>query len=245
MKINFVTETGRWILGRWCDKWSKLIPESTISNTYILDRANVYVNYATFETKTNLDIGYFTHRELHDKALQDKFDETAEQMDWCFAQCENTLKLLPKGKSSILEPGITIPHVKRDVVIGVASKVQPWNRKRMEWAESLGDIEGIEIRIAGGDIPHDLMGEWYSNLDCVLITSENEGGPMSAPEAIACHRPLIAPRNVGWCDKFPALRFDTYDELRGIVESLVYDSDSMWSSGAQQIVDKVNGLTNV
>lgn len=240
--INFVTESGRWILGRWCDEWAKLIPNSTVSDRADKERVNIYVNYALWNgMRTKKDICYFTHRELTDQNLQEKFDKTAKDCDWCFAQCQITANKLPKDKTTIVEPGVGASFVKRNIVIGVPVKEQAFDRKRLSWARRLRDIKGIEVKFANGDVKYEDMPYWYETVDYVLITSDNEGGPMGVLEAVARGKPLIVPVDVGWCNNYNALRFRTYEELEGIVKKLVYPRD-MWKVSADQIVKLVNQL---
>jgi glycosyltransferase involved in cell wall biosynthesis len=238
--INFVTESGRWILGRWCDEWAACIKNSKVGTEPIPGAVNIYVNYALYQ-KTGKDIAYFTHREKTDEALQKKFDQVAKDCDWCVAQCTNTLKLLPSKKSSIIKPGVGKHFVKKELVLGIPVKKQPFDRKRLSWAEELTTIPGVKVVFAEGDIPYKRMHKWYKKLDYILITSENEGGPMGVLEAIAMCKPFIAPKGVGWVEEYPGIYFDTKEELREIVEGLTYKRDA-WEFSSKQIVDLTQNL---
>lgn len=242
--INFVTEPGRWILGRWCDEWAKHIEGSKVGTKPISAAVNVYVNYALFEeVKTKCDICYYTHRELTDPVLQEKFDSTSQSADWCIAQCDNTAALLPRDKTTVIKPGVAPHFIKDRLILGVPVKEQAFDRKRLSWAKRLSSIDGVEIKLAGGGINYENMDEWYKSVDYVLITSDNEGGPMGVLEAISMCKPLIVPYNVGWCNDYPALRYHTYEQLENLVKKLVYKRDS-WECGATQIKDLVKTLTN-
>lgn len=63
---------------------------------------------------------------------------------------------------------------------------------------------------------------FYSAIDYLVVTSLDEGGPMTVPEAIACGVPVIAP-DVGWCWEFPVLRYvcGNWGSLRSVLTSLV------------------------
>jgi hypothetical protein len=63
-------------------------------------------------------------------------------------------------------------------------------------------------------------------MDYILITASNEGGPMIVPESIAVGKPLIMPKGVGWCDEYPGIRYEKFEELENIVKGLVYDFDT-------------------
>lgn len=233
--INFVTEPGRWILGRWCDEWAKYIPESKVGTEPIEGAINIYVNYALYQ-KTGMDIAYFTHRELTDEILQKRFDQVAKDCDWCLAQCTNTYNLLPKKKTTIVKPGVGKQFIKKELVLGVPVKRQPYDRKRLSWAEELMDIPRVKIIFAEGNIPYKRMHKWYKKLDYILITSENEGGPMGILEAIAMCKPFIAPKGVGWVEEYPGIYFKNKEDLRKIVENLVYQRDT-WEYSANQIIN--------
>src|SRR5690606_4242852 len=49
---------------------------------------------------------------------------------------------------------------------------------------------------------------FYASIDYRVVASRDEGGPMVVPEAIAHGVPVIAPKGIGWCDEFPAYRYD-------------------------------------
>jgi hypothetical protein len=238
--INFVTEpTPYWILGKWCEEFTKHIPDSTITAMYPDPRAdvNVFVNYALYRKTSGLGLSVFTHRE-HDPYHGGIFDQMAEQSDWCFAQCENTLKLLPKDKSSTLPIGISPHFFKESIVIGVAGRGYASGRKRYDWLKEL-DIQGIEIKRAE-DTPHLDMPSFYDSIDYLLITSDNEGGPAPVKEALARGKMVISTR-VGWATDFPIILYDTLDELKDILTRLVIPQDE-FEQGAKHIIEVVNKL---
>jgi glycosyltransferase involved in cell wall biosynthesis len=62
---------------------------------------------------------------------------------------------------------------------------------------------------------------FYASIDYFVVTSLDEGGPMTVPEAIACGVPVIAP-DVGWCWEFPVLKYarGDWDSLRSVLRGL-------------------------
>lgn len=70
-------------------------------------------------------------------------------------------------------------------------------------------------------------------MNYILITAENEGGPMPVLESLAVGTPVIAPKNVGWCDEYPTIRYETYDELENLLKSLVIKDT--WKQGGEKI----------
>lgn len=246
MKINFVIESGRWMPCKWAEEFSARMYASTVSTEPINDGANVFINHALYKRDPQNkapQIAVFTHKEEKNRALSNLFDSVAQQCDWCFAQSEPTLLQLPENKRSILSVGVESQFIKPQLVLGMPVKEQPNDRKRVSWAKKVGELENVSVRITGGRVKEKDMPLFYKNLDYVLITSQLEGGPMAVKEAIAMGKPLILPRGVGWCDEYPAIRYNTLEELINIVERLTYNRDS-WNMGAQQILDKVTELSN-
>lgn len=48
---------------------------------------------------------------------------------------------------------------------------------------------------------------FYASIDYLVVTSRDEGGPMTVPEAISHGVPVIAP-DVGWAWEFPVIRYE-------------------------------------
>lgn len=243
MRINFVTEPKPyWILGRWAEEWAKRIPNATISAYEPVKGAdvNVFVNYALYRPTNSIDLCVFTHREYDHRAKQ--FDDVAKECHWCFAQSFNTLDLLPIEKSSILKVGIGESfYLDRPLRIGIAGKEHETGRKRLEWARSLSDIQGIEILWSNGKIPYDDMPKFYDSIDAILITSDDrEGGPMCVLEALARGKMVIS-TNTGWAWEYPVIRYDTLEQLKATLNNLVIKRD-LWDVGAKQVVDKATDL---
>jgi len=234
MKTNIVTETEaqRWSLRYDAENLAAHIPGAVVATKP--DPAadvNLFVNYALYEPVDTITSALFTHREF-DGLLRSRFDEVAEQVNWCFAMCQNTLRKLPYWKASVLTvwPG---PQFYRDgpLVVGVCGRDYKSGRKRMHWVDELRALPGVEVRTTGGKVAWGDLPVWYDSLDYLVVISENEGGPKRVVEALARGVPVIAP-DVGYCWEFPVIRYDTKEELLDIVRRLVMPGDGWARTGA-------------
>lgn len=242
MRINFTTERQPyWILGRWAEEYAERIPGATITSLTPDRRAdvNVFINYALYRPGPYKSICVFTHRE-NGRGPARRFDAVSRDCDWCFAQSDYTMSLLPSDKSSQLKIGVGRQFYRDEIVIGVSGRPYKSNRKRFNWAKELEGIEGIRIMWTNGRIPYDAMADFYRAVDYVLVTSETEGGPMCIKEAVAMGKPVITTR-VGWHNEFSLLTYDSLDELKALVRKLVLTRDE-WDRGASQIADKAAEL---
>jgi len=242
MKINFVSPdatTDYNLLYRWAKEFRKRIPGSTRGTQPDNQAdANVFFNYALFRPGKTITIPVFTHREK-DMPLSGIFDSVAKNCDWCFAQCQKTLDLLPPEKSSILSIGIDKQFLKK-LRFGLPTQNKSSGRKRFEWGKRLQtDFPEIEI-VFGGNILFKDMPAWYDSLDYVLITADNEGGPLGVPEGIARGKTVIT-TDVGWSCKYPVIWYKSYEELSAVINRLII-RDEVWDRGALQIIGIVRQL---
>jgi hypothetical protein len=242
MKINFTTEKKPyWILGRWAKEFARRIPGATITHLTPNRQAdvNVFINYALYRKGPYKSICVFTHME-RDKRLSKLFNNISRNCDWCFAQSDYTMSLLPKNKSTKLKIGVGEQFYKKEIVLGVCGRPYRSNRKRMEWAKALEAIDGISIKWTNGSLAYDELADFYRSVDYILVTSEIEGGPMCIKEAVAMGKPVITTK-VGWYNEFPTLTYDTLDELKIIISKLAVNKDD-WDKGARQLADRAAKL---
>ena len=243
MKINLVTETKRqrWILRPWAEALARNLPNTVVSCTVDPKAGvNIFVNYALYRPSPTLTMAVFTHREGSERGKI--FDRIAEQVDWCFAQCKITKKLLPPSKTSILPTGPTDPaYYGRQIVLGVVGREYRSGRKRMDWIPSLKALSGVVVRQTLGKIEEVNMPAWYDGIDYLVVLANNEGGPQPVMEAIARGKPVIAP-NVGYCWEYPVLRYTTQEELITLVRGLVIPQDT-WKQAARIILTTARRLS--
>lgn len=237
MRIRIVTETKRqsWVLRPLAESLAAEIDSCDVG-TESLPWAdwNVFFNYALYSFVDTHTAALFTHKELVGP-LVTKWYNTAAEVDWCFCQAYNTLKLLPEGKASVLPTYPTRPEYYRDVVIGVCGRDYKSGRKRLHWLKEVEEIEGLEVRLTGGKLNEDQMLEFYNSIDYLLVTSSNEGGPQPVLEAISLGVPTITP-DVGYCWEYPGLRYRSKQELLSLLYGLTIPRDG-WKRSAQIFLD--------
>ncbi len=235
MKINIVTESKRqsWILRPWAEALARNLPSANVGCAVDSQAdVNLFINYALYKPVPTLTMAVFTHREGSERGKI--FDQIAEQVDWCFAQCETTKKLLPPSKTSILPTGPTDPaYYGRQIVLGVVGREYRSGRKRMDWIPALEALRGVTVRQTLGKIAEASLPAWYDGIDYLVVLANNEGGPQPVMEAMARGKPVIAP-NVGYCWECPVLRYTTKKELIGIVRRLVIPQDT-WVRAAKVV----------
>lgn len=211
LKIHIVRPSDGWILHKIGDALASGPRLSASEQPDPNADCNLYVNYAMwdrFKEHPGVSVGYFTHRS---KANGRVFDRIAMEMDWCIAMSSRTWKLLPKDKRSVISMAIDAAYRSdKPFVVGVCSSNA--SRKRLGWADALRKIPGVEVRVTGGKVADADMPAWYQGIDCLVVLSELEGGPLPVIEALSLRKPVIAP-DVGWCWQYPVVRYETLDEL--------------------------------
>jgi hypothetical protein len=238
MRINIVTKTG-WILERLARELVERVPGVTLNAGFatrqIDPRAdfNYYLpakDFRKFPCRGGA-IGYFTHGD-------NGFDLIPR-----FAAClamNRTMgaRLEERGAAhvTIVRPGTDAPP--RPIVFGVIGRVYANGRKGEELvARAVADgFRFVACQTRDVTRPRALARHgwpcaapfaitereaFYREIDYLVVTSLEEGGPMPVLEAIARGVPVIAP-NVVWCWEFPVLRYDVgeYSSLRQVLEQL-------------------------
>lgn len=242
MKIHFVTETEeqRWVLRYWSETLSKYIPNSSMGTEHDNNAdVNVFVNYALYRSVPTKTAAIFTHKE-REGVLRERFEIVAQHVDWCFAQCRNTMDCLPPKKTSVVWMYPQPIFYKNNLCLGVVGKPRDSGRKRFEWVKDLRRIDGVKVMTAKGEVSLDFMPKFYRMIDYLIILADNEGGPMPLLEAMAMGKPVIAP-NVGHCWDLPVIRYTTKDELLNIVKGLIIPKDG-WEKSAKHIEETCRRL---
>lgn len=224
-----------WILQRSGDELEGLEVEGTY-----------FINYAMFDETMPKPWGaFFTHRE---PAYQKLFDEVASKVD--YAVCLNkTIKkyLEDKGvkRVEIIHHGHD-ERLHKKSTFGVVGKVYPSGRKGEELVTRMFK-EGYDV-IAWGegwncptydnfsDIPW-----FYKEIDYLVITSREEGGPIPLIDSIASGKPVIVREGLGWCDDFPAIRYKSDEELFEILWKLTHPPTwEDWKEGHRTLFSSLN-----
>ena len=242
-KINIVTEPPDkpWVLRMMSERWAEYLPNCTISSMQpsIDADINYYVNWDIYNKPSTIDVGWFTHKE-EDMPSANRFDEKAQQMDYCICPSINTLKLLPKNKSCVLKHGIGIEYKnsKNKLIFGIVGTEKYSGRKRFDVVNSyLRAIPNTEFLITNGKLPANKMPDFYKNIDYLLILSNNEGGPVPLLEAFATGTPVIAP-DVGWCWEYPIIKYQEIDELINIIKTLSsqINTEKIWEESSNDLL---------
>ena len=242
--IHFVTEVeqNNWIVRRIALELASRIPYSTYSTESDLKaQVNLFFPYYAYffhygQVKCPTPaISFFTHREEESGTV---FDEVAERSTWCIAMCDKTAALLPPNKTTIIKMYPDKQFYKEKIVIGVVGKSCPSGRKRLELLQEVQQIPGVEVRYTGGALLFNQMPQFYKEIDYLLVTSNNEGGPMPVMEALAMGKPVIAP-NVGFAWDFPVIKYDgTKEDLIRVVSGLVIDPNG-WDKSAKELMEVI------
>jgi len=222
MKINIVTEPEPgWVLRKWSLDFQKglsdrghevIVGNDGISNTDV----NLYVNYALFKRRHPgvKEVCVFTHKEKNPE-LGKIFDSAAMESDLNIAMCWKTYYQLPDEKNNavILIPPHNQFFLQKPIKIGVVGRTYGTGRKNEDWVGALKCLEYIDIiSTYDNPVPFEKMPEFYDNIDYLLIIADNEGGPMPVLEALARHKPVIAP-DVGLSWDFPVIHYNGFDDL--------------------------------
>jgi len=239
MKINIVTVPAPgWVLRMLAKNWCKRLPDCTMTDIRPDPQAdiNFYVNWFIFnpEFKTKIDIGWFTHKE------NEVFDIKASQMDYCICPSELTYKLLPKNKSFILKHGIgeEFLNKKNKIKFGIVGREYGSGRKNFNIVDSLKLIPNSEFSITNGKLSSSQLVDFYKEIDYLLVTATNEGGPVPVLDALTMGVPIIAP-NVGWCWEYPVIKYSSDEELLDIISSLCsfVDVDKVWNESTNELLN--------
>ena len=249
MKINIVTEPKPgWVLRMMAENWKRFLPNSSITTMKpcLESDINFYVNWDIFNEKTNLDIGWFTHRELDQKKKKD-FDYKAKIIDYCICPSINTLKLLPKEKSCVLNHGVGEEYInqRKKIIFGIIGRDYSSGRKNFKVVEKLKTIPGAEFIISEGKLTKNEIVDLYKQIDYLLVTSNNEGGPVPVIEAITMGVPVIAP-DVGWCWEFPVIRYSNKQELFDVIHKLssFVNVNKVWEDSSKELFYIFEGVYN-
>lgn len=172
-------------------------------------KGTYWINYALYDGKGERPYGaWFTHLE---PAWQKRFDEVADKVDYATCQNKTIEKYLQKRgvKTYLIYPGHD-ERIKKEPVFGWNGRTYKSGRKGHDLIEKIGAIHG----------DYENAPEFYNKIDYLIISSRIEGGPMCVVDAIAAGVPIIARKGLGWCDEFPAIRYETDKELLEIINQL-------------------------
>ncbi len=244
MRVNIFTEDQRgphpWILRRSALEIQKADPRITINGKPA--EINYSINYALFRDVQGVLVGHFTHLE-HKGIYRQRFFDTAKRYHYATCTCLRTLRILdglgfPANRVLQVPYGSDARFKRETITFGVVGRTYKSGRK----GEHLGAAAvkaGYNVRYWGKGWPCPEMfkgsdwgrlGEFYQNIDYLLVTANNEGGPVPVIDAIAAGVPVIAP-NVGWCWEYPVIRYNgTWGGLHEVMYHLTFPASwERWS----------------
>lgn len=239
--IHVVVLKDQWVCERIADNLAKELPDCTVGESPREDAINVYVPYLMWRPEYT-DVGrgsvaLFTHREQGDSEVAQYkrmlFDTCAKSVGgaWCMSRstsqaCEFTAPVMVEhlAADDTFERG--------PLVLGVCAREYVEARKNLPLLDELAKIHNVRVAYTGGVLPTSLMASWMQGIDYLVVTGQNEGGPMPVLEAMRMHKPVIAP-DVGWCWDYPVLRYESDSQLIAIVERL--SRPKSWRHVARQV----------
>lgn len=223
-----------WIL----ERSGKELDGLQLDGTYIIN----YAYASQYDGEITRPFGaFFTHREPKTQKL---FDEIAKRVD--YAVCLNVAiaeYLLEVGvpRVDIIRHGYD-PRVLKPIRFGWSGRKYDGVRKGWDLIERIQQA-GYTIVLSGD---FDAQPTFYKAIDYLLITSRIEGGPVPMIDAIAAGVPVIARQGVGWCDSFPAIRYETDDQCLDILWKLTHPpSWQEWREQHQSLFSSVNSTPAV
>jgi hypothetical protein len=232
MKIKVTAKKDGWLISRLV---KTLLKDERFSES--VGSINYFFPYYAYNNYKENSVAFFTHREEHPKfsRRREQWDRTAKQVDLRIAMSKPYYDLLSKyGDTVIIEPPITENLRHRVYRFGLAGRFYKSDRKGRDLIKRLNNhpiSKYIQFKFTSdpgfGDVKRYKsfkdMENFYGDLDFYLCTSTVEGGPMPVKEAYYCNVPVIAPKNVGFCDKYSTYSYNKNDfnSLVKIVEKIV------------------------
>ena len=232
--INVIYPKDGWILERMAHAIGsnldnvRLLPANTEKISELINEPrviNYYINYYFFREKSkNPDLVWFTH-------IEESRPELVKHFSWALSNCDygifNSKKYhaasgLSKNRSCVIHPGVEQNIFSNRLVLGVIGRpYNKTNRKNPGLLQKINDLDFVDLRFTGGDLPQEHLPIFYRMIDYVLTTSSIEGGPMSLLEGLAAGKKSIFPKNVGLWEEFKdhVITYDL-DNFEGLVRLL-------------------------
>lgn len=247
--VNLVIKPG-WILGRCAQELVDRIPGVELNATGYrpegpTDHAITYfapmVNLRHMPDVRGVKVGFFTHGEERVRAYWNRFDACVAMNRRIAAQ----LQQLGARNVVTIRPGVE-PAPRRPR-FGVCGRVYGKARKGahlVRFAVQAGyDFRACSEHQRGKPPPCPIThpierrSDFYREIDYLVVTSTDEGGPMPVPEAVAHGVPVIAP-DVGWSWEWPVIRYElgSWKSLQAVLRGLsTVPTWEGWAAGHQRL----------
>jgi hypothetical protein len=240
MRINIITEQPGWILHRCAVELSKALPGAAINPppgdfdiTYILPYWRLPTDFT--DRSYGKLVGFFTHNLSNALRYSSKYHYRV-----CMnRRMQRDLRNYGDADSVVIRPGAEPPFKKPS--FGVVGRTYGDGRKGEELVYKAQQA-GYNIFTLGKGWPgpggNDVADARYTkdfleDIDYLLVTSLDEGGPMPVLEALTVGTPIIAP-DVGWCWEFPCIHYEkgSWESLKEVLDQL--SNPPTWQDWAEK-----------
>ena len=197
-----------WILQRCGEEIVTRVPKAVDHGE---GDVNYFINYPLFRKMPGRSAALFTHREPKGPYHR-QFLTVARSVDHCVAMCNKTAEILrrdlkiPASRVSVIHMGV--PE-RQKLCFGIAGRTYKTGRKGEQLVAAMVK-EGLDVVAWGKGWPCPIWDgdrdSFYQQIDYLVVTAVNEGGPMPVLEALAHGVPVIAP-DVGWCWEYSVIRY--------------------------------------
>lgn len=227
LHVNIVISDRNWIMEEFANQILVGANESEASVNVsvslkedIYADINYYLPYSIVPSKpATKSIALFTHIEEDFPEAKKKFFDVAKKVDYCVCMAgryEQKLRESGVKHISTVYPGVSLNYAPR-LKIGVVGRGYHTGRKNESMVAQLRELDFCDFVFTGAGWPgiskyfvKDKMPEFYRGLDCLLVPSKIEGGPMPAIEAVASGVPVVAP-DVGFMDNVDHISYKNSD----------------------------------
>jgi len=246
--INIIYPKDHWILQKMGEELLYRIPntrgiphtssELSSDNSPLNDPAvqlNYYINYPLFRGKTHrLDVALFTHPEPNGL-----FYKLAQEVDLAICISEKYRKeLTDQGSNAVtIIPGIG-ENFNPKLIVGFVGRFSSYGeRKGDNILSAVSEIEFVDLRLTNGQVHEKDLPDFYNQLDCVLIASKYEGGPMCLLEGLAMGKPIVCPPDIGlaetYIDHILPYENSNFTSLKTVLETLYESKKNRYDAVAE------------
>lgn len=236
-RYNLVLQDRNWVMESIANNMVDFNSNVSIGDAiYDTNVINFYLNWHAFKEKTYNDVCLFTHLE---DGQEKYWSDQMERCDVCVSVGTKYLSYLPAKKTAIfyIPPSETYcsnggysyhPRTLNLLVVG-----RPYNSGRkntdliLDIRKEYGNL--VDVKFTGGDKSYSQVKAMYNACDYVLVTSTIESGPMCVPEAMAMHKPVIAP-DVGWCWDYPVIKYKDKSDLFKILNQMLFPKTKIYQT---------------
>ncbi len=204
--IGFV-EGKNWILEKMADILKQYEPEDM---QIIYSKKpmkgdnclNLFWPYRCYEDTVARSVSFHTHPEKIPA-----WNASAKGANHIITMCDKYTKSLIKAGVPAEKITKIIPGVDEDFTFDFVlffpcdMKRHPIRKGETLWKQ-ISKIPGVRAICSDRTLTHAQVVSATKRADAIFISSMEEGGPMTLIEALACGTPVIAPRDVGFCDEW-------------------------------------------